>query len=282
MSVGGGSVGHVLDLIRRAGGLTRAEIIEKSGLSRTTVAARLEALQAAGLISSGQSTAARGRPPSHFHFRADQGALLIADAGATGVRTAITDLGGHIRDERHGRPRHHGRTPRMAGSVGELLDELLEKHRRDNRFGAGYRLGGARPRGLRQRDGGQPAHHDRMGRLPHPVLVRTALRLPGRGRQRRERDGAGRAHQRVFRSRLAGDGQGRHRYRCRDHRPRLDLPRRRRRRRGHRPHPDQPARRRFHPRWQHARVPVRELRLLGGVCGAAGPYCATSPAADAT
>ena len=39
---GGGSVGHVLDLIRRAGGLTRAEIIEKSGLSRTTVAARLE------------------------------------------------------------------------------------------------------------------------------------------------------------------------------------------------------------------------------------------------
>ena len=101
VSVGGGSVGHVLDLIRRAGGLTRAEIIEKSGLSRTTVAARLEALQAAGLISSGQSTAARGRPPSHFHFRADQGALLIADAGATGVRTAITDLGGHIRDERH-------------------------------------------------------------------------------------------------------------------------------------------------------------------------------------
>ena len=59
---GGGSVGHVLDLIRRAGGLTRAEIIEKSGLSRTTVAARLEALQAGGLISSGQSTAARGRP----------------------------------------------------------------------------------------------------------------------------------------------------------------------------------------------------------------------------
>ena len=79
VSVGGGSVGHVLDLIRRAGGLPRAEIIEKSGLSRTTVAARLEALQAAGLISSGQSTAARGRPPSHFHFRADQGALLIAE-----------------------------------------------------------------------------------------------------------------------------------------------------------------------------------------------------------
>ena len=115
MSAGGGSVGHVLDLIRRAGGLTRAEIIEKSGLSRTTVAARLEALQAAGLISSGQSTAARGRPPSHFHFRADQGALLIADAGATGVRTAITDLAWPHPRRTPRRPRHHGRTPRMAG-----------------------------------------------------------------------------------------------------------------------------------------------------------------------
>ena len=126
VSVGGGSVGHVLDLIRRAGGLTRAEIIEKSGLSRTTVAARLEALQAAGLISSGQSTAARGRPPSHFHFRADQGALLIADAGATGVRTAITDLGGHIRDERHAALDITVGPQEWLGSVGELLDELLK------------------------------------------------------------------------------------------------------------------------------------------------------------
>src|SRR3954449_10265498 len=101
MDEGGGSVGHVLDVIRRAGGITRAEIIEKTGLSRSTVGTRLDTLTAAGLISSGQTTAARGRPPSHFHFRNDQGVLAVADAGATGVCIAITDLGGHIRDERH-------------------------------------------------------------------------------------------------------------------------------------------------------------------------------------
>ena len=70
-SAGNGSPGHVLDLIRRAGGLSRADIIDKTGLSRSTVAARLDTLQAAGWISSGQTTTARGRPPSHFHFRAD-------------------------------------------------------------------------------------------------------------------------------------------------------------------------------------------------------------------
>lgn len=126
-SAGNGSPGHVLDLIRRAGGLSRADIIAKTGLARSTVAARLDALQAAGWISSGQTTTARGRPPSHFHVRTDGGALLIADAGATGVRTAVTDLRGQIG--------HELRIPlditvgpeRWLAEVGRLFGGLLEK-----------------------------------------------------------------------------------------------------------------------------------------------------------
>ena len=116
----------MLDLIRRAGGLSRADILAKTGLSRSTVAARLDTLQAAGWISSGQTTSARGRPPSHFHFRAEAGALLIADAGATGVRTAVTDLRGHII--------HELRIPlnitvgpeRWLAEIGSMFEELLE------------------------------------------------------------------------------------------------------------------------------------------------------------
>ncbi len=126
-SAGNGSPGHVLDLIRRAGGLSRADIIAKTGLARSTVAARLDTLQAAGWISSGQTTTARGRPPSHFHIRTDGGALLIADAGATGVRTAVTDMRGQIG--------HELRIPlditvgpeRWLAEVGRMFDDLLEK-----------------------------------------------------------------------------------------------------------------------------------------------------------
>ena len=109
--------------------MSRADIIAKTGLSRSTVAARLDALQAAGWISSGQTTSARGRPPSHFHFRAEAGALLVADAGATGVRTAVTDLGGHIITRAADPPRHHDRTRTVAAQVAILFDELLESAR---------------------------------------------------------------------------------------------------------------------------------------------------------
>ncbi len=95
-----GSTGHVLDLIRRSGGLTRAEILDQTGLARSTVTSRLAALQEAGLVTTAGATAAgRGRPPSQFIFRDDTGVLLLADAGATGVRTALTDLSGTIHHE---------------------------------------------------------------------------------------------------------------------------------------------------------------------------------------
>ncbi len=124
---GNGSAGDVLNLIRRFGGLTRADIIAKTRLSRSTVATRLDTLQAAGWISTGQTTSARGRPPSHFHFRADQGALLIADAGATGVRVAVTDLHGHVSHEaRKALDITIGPEPWLR-SVDEQFAELLQK-----------------------------------------------------------------------------------------------------------------------------------------------------------
>ncbi len=124
---GYGSAGDVLNLIRRAGGLSRADIIAKTRLSRSTVAARLDTLQAAGWISSGQTTSARGRPPSHFHFRADQGALLIADAGATGVRVALTDLRGHVSHEARRALAITVGPEAWLRSIGELFAGLLDR-----------------------------------------------------------------------------------------------------------------------------------------------------------
>ncbi len=95
-----GSAGHVLDLIRRSGGLTRAEILEVTGLARSTVTGRLATLESAGHITTRVVEAAgRGRPASRSIFRHESGALLLADAGATGVRTALTDLAGTVLGE---------------------------------------------------------------------------------------------------------------------------------------------------------------------------------------
>lgn len=121
-----GSAGEVLALIRGHGGLTRAEIVETSGLSRSTVAARLETLQQAGLIEAAEdSSTARGRPPARFRVRDDAGVLLVAHSGATGVQVAVTDLGGHhIESERHRLDITMGPQPWLA-QVGDYFRSLL-------------------------------------------------------------------------------------------------------------------------------------------------------------
>lgn len=97
-----GSPGEVLALIQAHGELTRAELVKLSGLSRSTVPARLDALRSAGLITTVEPTmTTRGRPPTRFRFADDGGVLLLAVGGATGVRVAVTNLGGQILD--HGR-----------------------------------------------------------------------------------------------------------------------------------------------------------------------------------
>ena len=88
-------VGDVLGLFRDSGELTRTDVIERSGLSRSTVNQRLTALLEADLISAiggGESTG--GRPSSRFAFHAGRAVIPCADIGASGFVAAVCDLGG--------------------------------------------------------------------------------------------------------------------------------------------------------------------------------------------
>ncbi|WP_202565767.1 ROK family transcriptional regulator [Agreia sp. COWG] len=88
-------VGEVLALFREHGELSRTDVIDMSGLSRSTVNQRLAALETAGLIASiggGESTG--GRPSSRFALNRSRAILLTADIGATGLVAAACDLGG--------------------------------------------------------------------------------------------------------------------------------------------------------------------------------------------
>lgn len=98
---GPGGVGDVLALFRQPRSLTRADVGRESGLSRGTVNQRLEVLLASGLIVPTDGEASRrGRPAERFEFNSGRGVLLLADLGATALRTALSDLTGTIMQER--------------------------------------------------------------------------------------------------------------------------------------------------------------------------------------
>lgn len=72
-----------------------------SGLARATVQQRIDALIDAGLVlPAGGQVPTRGRPASQFSFNHNHGVLLVADIGATGLRTALCDLRGTVTLER--------------------------------------------------------------------------------------------------------------------------------------------------------------------------------------
>lgn len=88
-------IGDVLDLFRSRPEMSRVDVIEESGLSRSTVNQRLSALLEVGLIhpiDGGESTG--GRPSSRFAFNTRRAVTLCADIGASGFLAAACDLAG--------------------------------------------------------------------------------------------------------------------------------------------------------------------------------------------
>ncbi|MDB1086443.1 ROK family transcriptional regulator [Streptomyces sp. ACA25] len=91
------STAVLLQLVRDGRPRTRAELAAQSGLARSTVAERIDALLDSGLLrhtDKGPSTG--GRPPSMYAFNPEARVVLAADVGATHVNAALTDLAGEV------------------------------------------------------------------------------------------------------------------------------------------------------------------------------------------
>ncbi|MEU8363536.1 ROK family transcriptional regulator [Nonomuraea sp. NPDC048882] len=87
------TAGQILQLIRKGTCRTRKELIEYTGLSRSTITDRVDRLIDAGYIhESGVGVSGGGRPPSVLDVDATRRLLLVADLGATHARVALTDL----------------------------------------------------------------------------------------------------------------------------------------------------------------------------------------------
>jgi predicted NBD/HSP70 family sugar kinase len=87
--------GEVLRMIRDGDAVTRADLARRTGLARSTVAQRVDALLAHELLyEAGDRASTGGRPPSVLAFNPGAGVVLAADLGATHARLAVSDLAG--------------------------------------------------------------------------------------------------------------------------------------------------------------------------------------------
>src|SRR5262245_9572290 len=97
----GEAADQILALIRSGAARTRAELIERTGLSRSTVSQRLSALLESKLVvGAGHATSTGGRRATILAFNGSAGAVIAVALGATGMRIALVDLAGTVLAER--------------------------------------------------------------------------------------------------------------------------------------------------------------------------------------
>ena len=118
--------GALLRLIREGNATTRGELVALTGMGRSTVAQRLEALLAHRLVvPAGGSLSTGGRPPTLLAFNRKAGVILAGDLGATHSRVAVTDLGGDVLAEAREDIAIANGPEAVLGWLERRLDELL-------------------------------------------------------------------------------------------------------------------------------------------------------------
>ena len=132
--------GQIFDLVRHGRALTRGDILEFTGLSRMTVAQRVDTLLAAGLIRENRTNrTVRGRPPWVLEFDVRHSVVVSVAVDTTHTRVALTDLGGRILAERDisvvvadGPDRV---LPAIMAAVAQLLEETGQSRSRVSGIG---------------------------------------------------------------------------------------------------------------------------------------------------
>ncbi|MEU7896196.1 ROK family transcriptional regulator [Nonomuraea sp. NPDC049152] len=92
-----GSPGDVLTLIGNGSATTRSDLARITGLARSTISQRVDALIERGLVEethAGDSTG--GRPPRRLRLHTEDHAVAGVDLGATHCRIALMDLTGQV------------------------------------------------------------------------------------------------------------------------------------------------------------------------------------------
>ncbi len=125
------TAGEVFSLVRDGLVATRSDIARLTGLSRTAVASRVQALLDVGLVAEGTDPdrpPASGRPPVVLRLNQSAGVVLTAAIGRSRTQLGVCDLDGRTlvaRDvEQEVGLTPDALMPRVVAALAELLDEV--------------------------------------------------------------------------------------------------------------------------------------------------------------
>jgi predicted NBD/HSP70 family sugar kinase/biotin operon repressor len=120
---------RVVATLREAGAASRADLVRRTGLSRTTVASIVSDLQAEGMLVEREDGAGAsregGRPPRLLSFSRSAGAAVGIDFGKRHLRVAAADLSHAILAEAERTMRTDEPSETGLETASELVDEVL-------------------------------------------------------------------------------------------------------------------------------------------------------------
>ncbi|HZA73948.1 MAG TPA: ROK family protein [Propionibacteriaceae bacterium] len=136
------SAGSLLQLFRTGRARTRNDVQNLTGLARSTVTIKVDALLAAHyLVEDGSIVDGRGRPATRLRVNDQATTVLVADLGATHGRLAVSTAGGQVLSETVIESAiDTGPSAVLATVVGEL-EKLLAESGRDPTTVRGVGLG---------------------------------------------------------------------------------------------------------------------------------------------
>ncbi|MFJ5835150.1 ROK family protein [Streptomyces sp. NPDC093089] len=118
--------GALLAILRDGRARTRTELVQLTGLARSTVSQRLDALAEQRWIRpTDDAIFSGGRPAVAFSFNSEARTVLAADLGATHARIAVTDLATRVLAERSRDIRITEGPEHVLGWLVDEFEELL-------------------------------------------------------------------------------------------------------------------------------------------------------------
>lgn len=125
-TIGTTTAGEILELVRSGRARTRRDVQDLTGISRSTLALRMNQLLAAGLVrESGQTAGATGRPAKLLSFDEAAQLVLSVDLGATHATLAVIDAGGAVIMEAQAEVQIENPPDETLRTIARRLVELL-------------------------------------------------------------------------------------------------------------------------------------------------------------